>query len=200
MEDLNKETSQNIEKKEISKKIQKNRKKKRFLHSFIKETIEWCFYIIICLLFAVLINSVLIINANVPTGSMENTIPTKSRLFGNRLSYINKNPERGDIVIFWAPEEDNILYVKRVIGMPNDIVEIKDGVLYINGEVYEEDYVKNMSGTWEPFEVPEGKYFVLGDNRNNSHDARYWKDPYISKDDIIAKAVIMYWPKIQILK
>ena len=198
MENLN--NNENIDKKEISKETQKDRKKKRFLHTLKSEVLEWIFYIIICLTLAILINNTLIINANVPTGSMENTIPTKSRLFGNRLSYINKSPERGDIVIFWAPEENNVLYVKRVIGMPNDVVEIKDGVLYINGEVYEEDYIKNMSGTWEPFNVPEGKYFVLGDNRDNSHDARYWKDPYISKDDIIAKAIIMYWPRIEILK
>ena len=198
MENLN--NNENIDKKEISKEIQKDRKKKRFLHSLFKETLEWCFYIVICLTLAILINNTLIINANVPTGSMENTIPTKSRLFGNRLSYINKNPERGDIVIFWAPEEDNILYVKRVIGMPNDVVEIKNGILYINGETYEEDYIKDMNGDYGPYKVPNDSYFVLGDNRNNSHDARYWRNPYITKDDIIAKAIIMYWPRIEILK
>ena len=131
---------------------------------------------------------------------MENTLPTNSRLFGCRLSYIFSSPKRGDIIIFKAPDKENTLYVKRVIGTPNDKVYIENGKLYINDEEIEEDYIKEeMYGTFGPYEVPEDSYFVLGDNRNHSGDSRYWHTTnYVKKKDIVAKAKLLYYPNWEI--
>lgn len=158
--------------------------------------------LIMCIFLAILLNTFILINANVPSGSMENTLPTKSRLFGNRLSYLFSDPKRGDIVIFWSPDEENVLFVKRVVGLPGDTVEIKNGKTYINGEVLQEDYLpEDMLGVFGPYEVPEKSYLVFGDNRNHSNDARFWSNKtFITKEDIVAKAKLMYYPQLKYFK
>lgn len=172
-------------------------KKKRALFLNVKEIV---ISVLFCLMFAYTLNTFIIINANIPTASMENTLPTNSRLFGCRLSYIFSSPKRGDIIIFKAPDKENTLYVKRVIGTPNDKVYIDNGKLYINDEEIEEDYIKEeMYGTFGPYEVPEDSYFVLGDNRNHSGDSRYWHTTnYVKKKDIVAKAKLLYYPNWEI--
>ena len=132
--------------------------------------------------------------AYVPSGSMETTIPTKSLLVGWRLPYVVSDPlpERGNIVTFWSEEMDRVL-VKRVIGLPGETVSIKDGFVYINGEKLDEDYLP-VSGITQSekttFEVPAGHIFAMGDNRTGSNDARFWKQPYISVDNIRAKVMV----------
>jgi len=136
---------------------------------------------------------------HVPTGSMENTIMPGDRLIGNRLAYIKDGPERGDVVVFKYPDDEKETYVKRVIGLPGETVEIRDAKIYINGseEPLEEDYLKEdwivATGPYT-FEVPEGHYLVMGDNRNDSWDARYWTNTYVARDKILGKAVFTYWP------
>ena len=136
-----------------------------------------------------------IINANVPSGSMKDTINEGDRIIGFRLAYAFSEPQRGDIIIFTPPDEDK-LYIKRVIGVPGDEIRISYGDVYVNGEKLEEDYIKEpMAVNREElvYNVPEDSYFVLGDNRNNSLDSRYWSTPYITKDKIHAKAVFKYF-------
>jgi len=142
-------------------------------------------------------------NAVVPTGSMESTIMTKSRLIGNRLAYkFGTDPERKDIIIFKAPDDKSVYYVKRIIGMPGDTVEIiqtdpdsKIGHVYINGHPINEDYLNEPMIVLEDmkFEVPENSYFCMGDNRNNSYDARYWKTHFVKKEEITARVLFQYW-------
>lgn len=141
----------------------------------------------------------LIANVLVPSSSMCNTIPVGARVIGNRL---DRNYERGDILIFNS-NFDNRKLIKRCIGLPGDTIEIvteedKTHIL-VNGEIYDEPYIREEMDKSEymKFEVPEGKYFFLGDNRNESLDSRYWVDPYIEEDDILAKAVLMIWPEIK---
>ena len=152
------------------------------------------------MIIALVLNNFIIANSRVPSGSMENTIMTKSRVIGSRLSYLTDDPERGDIVIFHYPDDESVYYVKRVIGLPGETVEIVDGKIYINGSdtPLEESYLPEpMEGSYGPYTVPEGSYFMLGDNRNNSRDARYWENKFVKKEKIIAKVLFCYYPLSQ---
>lgn len=146
-----------------------------------------------------LLKEFVIINAFIPSGSMENTIQPGDRVMGNRLAYLTEGPERGDIVIFRYPDDEEQLFVKRVIGLPGETVTIEDAKVYIGEEqiLLEENYLKEAwivdNGPYT-FEVPEGSYLVLGDNRNNSKDARYWENTYVVEEQILGEAVFRYWP------
>ncbi len=163
-----------------------------------REIIEWIVTIVAAVLVALFINNFIIVNATVPSSSMEETIMTGDRVIGLRLAYRNNDPERGDIIIFKFPDDEKILYIKRVIGMPGDTVEIHDNNVLINGEILDEPYLTtDTKGDFGPYTVPEDHYFMLGDNRNNSADSRYWQNTYLSRDKIVGKAVLRYWPKIK---
>ncbi|MBO6138197.1 MAG: signal peptidase I [Lachnospiraceae bacterium] len=166
----------------------------------IKEIFEWIMVVVIAAAAALFITEVLIVNATVPTQSMETTIMAKDRLIGSRLSYKNTDPARGDIIIFKYPDNEEILFIKRVIGLPGEIVDIHDGNVYINGEILNEPYLTvKTEGKFGPYEVPEGHFFMLGDNRNNSADSRYWENPYLSREGIVGKALFKYWKKFEVL-
>ncbi len=177
--------------------------------SFIKEFFSWVKIIVVAIVLAFTINNVIIINANVPSGSMENTIMTDSRMIGLRTAYWFKTPQRGEVIIFKYPDDERQTYVKRVIGMPGEKVTIKDGKIYINDskEPLKETYLKE-DWTWQDgseeyggemvFNVPKESYFVLGDNRNNSKDSRLWVTTnYVKESQIIAKAEFVYWPWVR---
>lgn len=159
--------------------------------------------LIISFLVAWLLTSFVIANSIIPTGSMESTIMTGSRVIGNRLAYkFGAEPERGDIIIFHNPDDESVYFVKRLIGLPGDTVEIKMdsdentvGSVYVNGEKLEEDYLNEPMIAIEDlcFEVPEDSYFFMGDNRNHSNDARFWKTTYVTKDKLVAKVLFQYW-------
>lgn len=165
-----------------------------------KTILDYVVLIGIAFLIGQFINQVLITNAYVPTGSMESTIPAKSRVIGNRLAYINNDPERGDIIIFPYPDNEEDIFIKRIVGLPGETIEVIDGTVYINGTVLEEDYLKEeMIGSFGPYTVPEDCYFVMGDNRNDSLDARYWTNKFVERDKIQSKAVCVLFPKFKIL-
>lgn len=175
---------------------------------YFREACSWISIVLFAMVAAYLINTFIIVNSYVPTGSMENTIAAKSKIIGLRFSYWFDEPERGDIIIFKAPDNPGINYVKRIIGLPGEKIRIEDAKIYITpadgGEefVLEEDYLKEewviSTGPYS-FEVPEDSYLTLGDNRNSSKDARYWVNKYVEKDTILGKAVICYSPKIYTL-
>lgn len=173
------------------------RQKKERPDSVLREVISWILTIAGAVLIAVFLNRFVLINAEIPSGSMENTIMTGDKIFGFRLAYQFSEPERGDIIIFHNPDNEAENYVKRVIGLPGETVVIEDGQIYIDGELLQEDYLKEewtlATGPYR-FEVPEKSYLVLGDNRNNSYDARYWQNTYVSEDKILGKALFCYWP------
>ena len=165
--------------------------------SLKKEIISWLQIIVAAVVIALVLNNFVIANSRVPTGSMENTIMSRSRVIGSRLAYLKDDPQRGDIVIFHYPDDESIYYVKRVIGLPGETVMIEDGKVYINGSdtPLDEPYLAEpMEGSYGPYTVPEGCYFMLGDNRNNSRDARFWENKYVKKDKIIAKVLFCYYP------
>ena len=163
----------------------------------------------------VLLYSYVLINAYIPSESMENTIMTGDRIFGFRLAYgFNmdlfgneiskkwKDPERFDIVIFKYPDDESQLFIKRIIGLPGDKVEIKNGKVYINDSEtpLDDSFVAETPfGSFGPYEVPEDCYFMMGDNRNNSKDSRYWENTFVRFDQIVGKAEIRYFPSIKLL-
>lgn len=159
-----------------------------------KEVLKALPYIILITVI-IIINKIFIFNTTIPSSSMESTLNIGDCLIGNRMAYSFKNPERGDIITFKAPDDDSLIYVKRVIGIAGDIVRIDNGKVYRNGELLNEDYIKDPMKEdefSEIFEVPEGCVFVMGDNRNNSFDARFWNNHYVSTDKIISKLEIKY--------
>ena len=168
--------------------------------SLKREIIEWIIVIAISALLALALDKFIIVNAKIPSASMEPTIMTGDRLIGNRLAYINDLPQRGDIVIFKYPDNEKEYFIKRVIGLPGETVTVKNGLVYIDNSdtpLDESDYVVTTPlGDFGPYKVPEGAYFMMGDNRNNSMDSRYWNHPYVYKDKILGKAWVRYYPKI----
>ena len=176
-----------------------------------KEIWDYAKMIIIVVVIVTLVNSVVLINAKIPSESMEKTIMTGDRIFGFRLAYgLNldffgheiskkiKDPERFDIIIFKYPDDESVDYLKRIIGLPGETVEIISGKVYINGELLDEPYLsEEPTGDFGPYQVPEDSYFMLGDNRAVSKDSRYWHNTYVKKDKIIAKAFVMYWPSLK---
>lgn len=170
------------------------------------EIISWIKFILAAVICTLVINKFIIFNAFVPTGSMENTIMPNDRVFGLRIPYYWGKPERFDIAIFIPPDEPDTYYVKRVIGLPGEKVEFRAGKVYINdsAEPLPDDFTKEeprIEETWAPFNVPEGCYFMLGDNRNNSTDSRYWTSThYVAEDAILAKGVFRLWPHPGLLK
>lgn len=167
--------------------------------SWKQEVWEWIKIILSAAAIAFVLNTFIIANSEVPSGSMENTIMTGDRVIGSRLSYRFGDPERGDIAIFHFPDDEKIYYVKRVIGLPGETVDIVDGKVYLNGsaEPLDEPYIREEMIPEEPmhYEVPEDCYFMMGDNRNYSQDARRWKNTYVKKEKIIAKVLFRYYPK-----
>lgn len=138
--------------------------------------------------------------AVVPTGSMETTIMTDSRIIINRLAYMNSTPQRGDIVSFICPDETDTLFLKRVMGLSGETIEGIAGQIYINGKPLEQDYTDIIfQNDFGPFTIPEGCYFMMGDNRNNSWDSRYWVNTFVSREAISGRAEIEFYPELKLL-
>ena len=187
---------------EKNKEMLKNMSKPD-VNSIWKELWEYIKMIIFVVVVVLIVNNFLLINARVPSESMEKTIMTGDRFFGNRLAYLFDDPERFDIVVFKYPDDESQLFVKRVIGLPGETVEIKDGKVYINGSETPLDdsfTPETPTGDYGPYVVPDGSYFMLGDNRNHSGDSRFWKQPYVEKEKIVGKAIFRYFPGVKILK
>lgn len=132
--------------------------------------------------------------------SMEPTLMQGEILMVNKLAYKFGEVEYGDIVTFHYPNNPELDYVKRAIGLPGDVVEVKDGQVWVNGLELYEPYISaapEYEGVWE---IPEGQYFVLGDNRNPSADSHVWG--YVPEENLIGEAFAVYWPinRIRVLR
>ena len=189
--------------------------------SLVKEILSWVALFVAAVLLSQFLTRVLLVNAMVPTSSMESLIEPGDRLFGNRLAYKFSDPERFDVIIFKYPVDEEQDYIKRVIGLPGETVTIEDAKIYINDSdtPLEENYLPEewvIENDGYRFEVPKDSYLVLGDNRNLSLDARYWAEEayidelvdtieegesytYVSRDQIRGKAMFTYWPRFRVL-
>lgn len=169
-------------------------------HSIQKVFFDYAKIILTAFVLSFGLNHYVIANALVPTGSMEATIEPNDRIFINRLAYISHSPQRGDIISFSYPDNEEENYLKRIIALPGEIIEGKDGEIYINGTLLEEDYIKEKSyDDFGPFTVPENCYFCMGDNRNDSWDSRYWQHKFVSRDKIVGRAMVKYYPDFEYL-
>lgn len=153
---------------------------------------DWIIPIISAIVLALLINKFLVFNVYVPTESMVPTINKNDRFFVSRI-YNTENLKRGEIVVFYSNEKQETL-IKRLVGLPGDKIEIVNGEVAVNGANINEEYVKNKDNYYGSFEVPEGKYFFLGDNRPVSDDSRKWVNHYIDGKDIMGKAQVRIYP------
>lgn len=124
--------------------------------------------------------------------SMMPTMREGQYLIINKLSYYLEEPERGDIIVLHFPRDRSREYIKRVVGVPGDQIDVGEGMVSVNGVMLDEPYIAdepNYSGTWL---VPEEQFFVLGDNRNNSSDSHSWS--FLPRSDIVGRAWVVYWP------
>jgi len=163
---------------------------------------EWGEPIVVAFMLAMLIKTFLVQPFKIPTGSMRMTFIEKDRILVNRLLYRFDDPERGDIVVFKYPVDRKRAFIKRLIGLPGDIVEIKEGKIYINGEIVTDPRIRKNyyynRDDWQfgrrgmKINVPENKYFVLGDNSAHSSDSRNWG--FVDRKDFLGRSFFIYWP------
>lgn len=198
------------------------RKTKAKKRSWLRELLSFVEIFVAAFILAQVMTHFVLINAEVPSESMENLIEPGDRLFGFRLAYTFHEPERFDVVIFRYPVDETQNFIKRIIGLPGEVVEIRSGKIYIDGsdtpleETYlPEEWTEDNDGY--VFDVPEDCYLMLGDNRNISLDARFWASQaieegiaediqqaeqytYVSSEQILGRAVFKYYPKIKALE
>ncbi|MDR1728595.1 MAG: signal peptidase I [Acidobacteriota bacterium] len=175
---------------------------------FHKSTIREYFESFVITAIIALFTTTFVIQAfKIPTGSMESTLLIGDHLLVNKFVYgMNpgvlgkllpcKEPRRGDVIVFKYPNNPEVAYVKRLIGVPGDTVEMKGRTVYVNGEALEEHYTQyidevSVFAHWGPYDVPEGMYFAMGDNRDNSQDSRYWG--YVPRGYLLGKPLVIYW-------
>ena len=171
--------------------------KKTKIKKRIKDIVGYIIAVVLGMVIPLLIAGNVAFIAYIPSESMCDTLQVKDRICVSKMAYNKNEPQIGDIIVFNSDQIDNepIVLIKRVIGCPGDVVHIENGDVYVNGEKLVEEYAlkDNYSGD---FTVPENSYFVMGDNRENSIDARYWENHYVDKKDILGKAIFKYYPKI----
>ena len=165
--------------------------------------VKWVFEIIVTLVFAVLVAISAFQTVTLQESAMEPTYSVGQKFFVNRALYKIKSPKRGDVIVFkTSASDDAALHIRRVIGLPGETVQIKEGQIYINGNVYEENgaYQEIADGGLadSAITLESGEYFVLGDNRNNSSDSRASDVGLIHRKDLIGRAWIRVWPLSQI--
>jgi len=136
----------------------------------------------------------------IPSESMVPTLQVNDRLIVEKIGYHFHNPERGDIIVFWPPDQlrqqnpsIKDAFIKRVIGLPGETVEVRNGTVYINNQPIKENYTAAPPDyQWGPKTIPDNQYLVLGDNRNNSFDSHFWGN--VPRQNIIGRAIVRFWP------
>jgi len=176
-----------------------------------KVLLEYIEALAVALILALVIRTFVVQAFKIPSGSMLETLQIGDHLLVNKFIYGVKmpftgkvlydvdDPKRGDIVVFEFPEDPSKDFIKRIIGVPGDVIEIKNKVVYRNGEKVDEPYTRHSDpdnmlprrDNFGPITVPEGKYFCMGDNREESYDSRFWG--FVDREKIKGKAWVIYW-------
>lgn len=164
----------------------------------VKELLGWIVYIVIIIGLTWLIITFVGQRTRVSGHSMEATLHDGDNLIVDKLSYHFREPKRFEIIVFPYRHKENTYYIKRIIGLPGETVQVKDGYVYINGEKLDENYglevMEDAGIAAEPIELGEDEYFVLGDNRNHSSDSRDPSVGILHRDELIGRAWVRVWP------
>jgi len=168
--------------------------------------LEYAILAVIAVAVALLIQAFLVKPYRIPSPSMEDTLLVGDRVLVDRISWRFSEPARGDIVVFHSPVPGPVL-IKRIVGMPGDTLSLRDGAVYVNGRRLDEPYVRRVDGRpaltepfdtglpWslqQPYRVPAGSYFLMGDNRTDSKDGRDFGP--VARDQLVGRAFARYWP------
>ena len=165
------------------------------MSSLGEEAKDWVISIVTAVVMALLIRTFIVELYIVDGPSMRPTLQHEERLVVNKFIYKVRNPEKGEILIFKYPRDTSRDFIKRVIAVGGDTIEIKEGHVYVNDQMLKEDYILEKTRTEYPkVTVPEGTLFVMGDNRNNSDDSRFADVGFVPLDLVKGKAVIVFWP------
>lgn len=160
-----------------------------------EEIKDWIVSIAIAIVLAFLIRYFIVELYLVDGPSMRPTLQSAERLVVNKFIYRFRTPERGEILVFRYPRDPSRDFIKRVIAIPGDTIEIKDGRVYVNSTLLNEPYILSKTrGNYPLATVPEGHIFVMGDNRNNSEDSRFADVGFVPFDLIKGKAMLIFWP------
>ena len=166
----------------------------------IDDALNWVRIVFSMLLFTLILLNFVIVNASVHHFSMEYTLTDGDRVIAFRLAYLINQPQRYDIIVFYRSPYDELLYIKRVLGLPGDEVVISNGFVYVNGYSARSDFVRGVpADNFGPVVVPDGHFFMLGDNRNNSIDSRHWPEIFIPSGMIAGRAMLQYFPQFRII-
>lgn len=172
------------------------------MKEIIKELSGWLLYIVLIIALTWIVVTFVGQRTEVSGSSMETTLSDKDQLIVDKMTYRFRDPKRYDIVVFPYQYQDNTYYIKRIIGLPGETVQILSGMVYIDGmrldEHYGDEIMENPGIAEEPLTLGEDEYFVLGDNRNNSSDSRASDVGLIHRKDLIGRAWIRVWPLSQI--
>jgi signal peptidase I len=179
----------------------------------VKRAAEYVAVVAIAVLVALAVQSWILKPYRIPSESMLDTLRPGDRVLVNRVTFHLRDPQRGDVIVFHYPEDPEIVFIKRVVGVPGDVLEVREGRLYVNGKKAPEPYVHRTDGRldptvaqaaiqgstlhdpWslaEPFRVPAANYFVMGDNRTDSDDSRDWGT--VPSSAIVGEGLATYWP------
>jgi signal peptidase I len=179
----------------------------------VKRALEYAAVVAAAVLVALAFQAWLLKPYRIPSGSMLDTLRPGDRVLVNRMVYHLREPQRGDIIVFRYPEDPDVVFIKRVVGVPGDVLEVRDGHLYVNRRKAAEPYVHRTAGRadptvaqaaiagstlhdpWslaEPYRIPAGNYFVMGDNRTDSDDSRDWGT--VPRTAIVGEGLATYWP------
>ena len=178
------------------KKNWRNERRRWLMDRFTKKVLiilgVYAFFAIVIL---ILFQTVFMLSY-IPSSSMESTIMTGNIVFSTRYDVDEDELKRYDILTFIAPDNPEITYIKRLIGLPGETIEVKEGKVYADGVELDDSFIKNSQNQVGDgiYEIPEGCYFFMGDNRNNSKDSGFWENPYVPIEDIQAKAKCILFP------
>ena len=176
-----------------------SRRRRRREPGIIREILGWIFYIIVILVLTYVIITYVGQRTSVSGSSMETTLSDGDQLLVDKLSYRFQDPKRFDIIVFPYQYEENTYYIKRIIGLPGETVQVVDGYVYINGsrlesDIYGNELMDDPMAASQPITLGEDEYFVLGDNRNHSQDSRDPSVGEVKKDTIMGKAWVRIYP------